>query len=89
MAAVISCIAILGLTLFLKGGTTGNYVANNENQFIQISQPVYKASQEFYCDEEAFALWTRQAVDAVIRIDYKCTISDVNKDVTCCWPPKE
>ncbi|MBI4141567.1 hypothetical protein HY484_01425 [Candidatus Woesearchaeota archaeon] len=89
MAAVISCIAILGLTIFLKGGFTGNYLANSENQILEISQPAYKGSAEFYCDQGAFALWTRQAVDAVLRIDYKCAISDVNTAVTCCWPPKE
>ncbi|MBI4140971.1 hypothetical protein HY485_03995 [Candidatus Woesearchaeota archaeon] len=89
MAAIISCIAILGLTLFLKSGFTGNYIANNANQILEISQPVYQGSPAFYCNEEAFALWTRQTVDAILRIGYSCTVSDVNKDVTCCWPPKE
>ena len=89
MAAIISCIAILGLVLFLKSGMTGNFFKANEDAMLKIAQPTYKGTPEFYCQEGAFALWTRQAVDAVLRLDYGCTVSEVNKEVTCCYPPKD
>ena len=88
MAAVISVVAILGLVLFLKGGLTGKYFATKESQIIEIIQPAYKGSADFYCNPGAYALWTRNAVDAVLKLDYSCTVSDVNKDVTCCYPPQ-
>jgi len=90
MTAVISCIAILGLVFALKSGLTGNFFKSDDAKSLQIAQPSSKASPTFYCkDSDAFALWTRNAVDAVIRLDYSCTISDVNNDVTCCYAPKE
>ncbi|GEM_PF-4794141 len=90
MTAVISCVAILGLVFLLKSGLTGNFFKSDDAKSLQIEQPTFKGSPTFYCkDSNAFALWTRNAVDAVLRLDYSCTISDVNNDVTCCYAPKE
>ena len=89
MAAVISCIAILGLVLFLKGGLTGNSAKTTEGYLLEITQPSYHGSETFYCDNKAFALWTPSTINAVLKLDYQCIPSDINKDVTCCTPPNE
>lgn len=92
MTAATSVIAILGLVLALKSGLTGNFFLTEQNKVIDITQPLetYTGSQTFYCkDDKAFALWKRTTVDIVMQLGYSCTQSDINKEVTCCWPPEE
>ena len=90
MVAIISVMSILGLVLFIKSGLTGNYFIAEENTLPKIDVQEYKGSPAFYCkDDNAFALWTRTAADAVMKLDYSCTQSDVNEHVSCCYPPKE
>lgn len=90
MTAIISVIAILGLVFMLKSGATGNFFLSKENTLPELRPQDYKGSPTFYCkDSEAFALWTRTSVDAVLKLGYSCTQSDLNKDVSCCYAPKE